>query len=122
MRKILNPHVIFAAGLLLVGALLFSTFDTAQARPNYRKVFLKKYPKVKDAKKAKCNICHMGKKKKPRNPYGKVLEKLIKKKEKDTKKIDAGLKKAEKLKLNKKDKKTIGEILKEGKLPCKIVK
>ena len=70
---------------------------------------------------AKCNVCHMGKSKKDRNPYGVELAKLLDKKEdKDNKeKIQGVLAKVEKLPVNPKDKKspTFGDLIKEGKLP-----
>ena len=120
MRKVLNGGSILACGLILAGAILVAGLQSADARLQYYKAFQKKYPQVKAAKKARCNVCHMGKKKKPRNPYGKVLEKLVPKKNcKDAKSIDAFFTKAEKMKIKKKDEKTIGQLLKEGKLPYK---
>ena len=69
----------------------------------------------------KCNVCHLGKSKKDRNPYGVELSKLLDKKaDKDNKeKIKSVLAKVEKLPSNPKDKKspTFGELIKAGKLP-----
>jgi hypothetical protein len=69
----------------------------------------------------KCNVCHMGKSKKDRNPYGVELSKLLDKKaDKDNKdKIKSALAKVEKLPVDPKDKKspTFGQLIKEGKLP-----
>lgn len=69
----------------------------------------------------KCNVCHLGKSKKDRNPYGVELSKLLDRKtDKDNKdKIQSALAKVEKLPVDPKDKKspTFGELIKEGKLP-----
>ncbi len=69
----------------------------------------------------KCNVCHLGKSKKDRNPYGVELSKLLDKKaDKDNKdKIQSVLAKVEKLPVNPKDKKspTFGDVIKAGKLP-----
>jgi hypothetical protein len=69
----------------------------------------------------KCNVCHLGKSKKDRNPYGVELSKLLDKKaDKANKdKIQSVLAKVEKLPVNAKDKKspTFGELIKAGKLP-----
>ena len=77
MRKLLNSGSLLALGLIVTGVILVSGLQNADARPLYNKAFQKKYSNVKAAKKLKCNVCHMGKKKKPRNPYGKVLEKTV---------------------------------------------
>ena len=122
MRRVFNIHSIFVAGLALVGLLIAISLQSADARPQYNKAFQKKYPKVTAAKKLKCNVCHMGKKKKPRNPYGKVLEKLVKKNEKDAKKIDEALTKAGATKIKKDGKETYGDRLKAGKLPYEAAK
>ena len=53
------------------------------AFPPFKKAFQDKYceegpESLKEAfKEVKCNACHQGKKKKPRNPYGKELEKHL---------------------------------------------
>ncbi len=69
----------------------------------------------------KCNVCHLGKSKKDRNPYGVELSKLLDKKaDKDNKdKIKSVYEKVEKLPVNPKDKKspTFGDLIKAGKLP-----
>jgi len=109
-------------GLAVAGVVFVSNLKSVEARPKYFTVFKKQYPKVTEAKKVKCNICHFGKKKKNRNDYGKALEKLVgKKNQKDIKKIKAAFKKAEKLKSSTKDK-TFGDLLKDGKLPGKAPK
>ena len=75
---------------------------------------------IKDKKK-KCLVCHQGKKKKNRNPYGEELSKLLDKKKdkKDIEKIVAALKKVEAMPSNPDDSssKTYGEILAAGELP-----
>jgi len=76
---------------------------------------------AKGALKAKCYVCHQGKKKKNRNSYGAELSKLLDKK-KDKKKphkIIEALEKVAKLHTDAKDKKspTYGELIQAGKLP-----
>lgn len=107
----------------------------ANARPTYYKAFKKKYvgddktdiekSLSKEIKRVKgCYICHDprpgadGKKsKKNRNPYGVELSKLLTKKDqKNAEKALDALKKVEKIKL-KGCEKTIGDMLKSGKLP-----
>lgn len=70
---------------------------------------------------AKCYVCHLGKSKKDRNPYGVELAKLLDKKEDkaNKEKIQSVLAKVEKLPVNPKDKKspTFGDLIKAGKLP-----
>ncbi len=93
-----------------------------QARSKYLKQFVLSYKNLeKQAKKAKCNVCHYGKKKKNRNDYGETLRKIFaknkkKKNEKDAKIIKEVLKKAAKKKSSVKGK-TFGDLIKEGKLP-----
>jgi len=71
--------------------------------------------------KAKCYICHQGKKKKHRNRYGAELSKLLDKKKdaKNPEKIVEALKKVGKMHLNAKDSKspTYGDMIKASKLP-----
>jgi len=70
--------------------------------------------------KTKCFVCHQGKKKKDRNPYGIALSELLTKKDKkDTEKIVKALKAVDKIHTNPKDEKspTYGELIKAGKLP-----
>lgn len=101
--------------------MVFAGRDTTQARPNYLPAFTKKYQNLKTkAKKAKCSICHQGKKtktdKKPRNDYGKALEKRLgKKKVKMKPAIAAALTKTEKDKNAKGQ--TFGSLIEAGKLP-----
>jgi predicted adenine nucleotide alpha hydrolase (AANH) superfamily ATPase len=122
---------VFAAAF----AILFGRLPTAQAYPQFFKVFEEKYlgDKSTDIQKSlaehvervnKCNVCHDARKdengktsKKKRNPYGEALAKyLTKDDKKDTKKITESLNKVEKEKVEK-AKKVFGELLKEGKLP-----
>lgn len=69
----------------------------------------------------KCDVCHTGKSKKDRNPYGVELAKLLDKAtDKDNQeKIQEVLTKVEKLPSDAKDKKspTFGDLIKAGKLP-----
>src|SRR3954471_1612447 len=83
-------------GLLVVAVLLAPSASRVDARPNYKKVFEKKYSKVK---KVDCAICHEGEDKKNRNEYGKaVAEALDATKVSDTKKIEKALEAAGKQK------------------------
>ncbi|MBN8626204.1 MAG: hypothetical protein J0M17_12025 [Planctomycetes bacterium] len=87
--------------------------DSADARPNFMKVFTEAYPNVTAASTAKCNVCHVnGQEKKVRNDYGKAVGGAIgAKSEKDVEKIKAALKKVEE------EHKEYAEALKAGKLP-----
>lgn len=70
---------------------------------------------------AKCNVCHTGKSKKDRNPYGVELAKLLDKQtDKDNPdKIAGAMGKVEKLPSNPAEKTspTFGDLIKAGKLP-----
>jgi len=70
---------------------------------------------------AKCFVCHVGKSKKDRNPYGVELAKLLDNKtDKANKdKIHSALAKVEKLPSNPQDKNspTFGQLIQQGKLP-----
>lgn len=118
--------------------------NTAFALPEFKKAFDEKYVKTSknaqfkaDFKKAACYTCHVkGKKKSEHNAYGKVLAKLIEGDAYDRKKaatkespekgkamkatilkeLEAAFIKVEKLKS--KSGTTIGQVLKEGKLPA----
>ena len=121
---------------LLVGSTLL--VETASARSEYDKAWVKKYigekgktrtsaqkkleKAVKEVK--KCNQCHDPRRKggkiskKNRNPYGIALAKVLKKKEKNVKKINAALDKVGKMRpKGKKTGPTYGDMLKKGKLP-----
>jgi len=103
------------SGLLLISALT----GGVDARPQYKKASGVTYPDVvkkQTAKKTGCNVCHPEKSKKKRNNYGTALSKVIKKNEKDTKKIAEALGKIEKEKSATKDK-TFGDLLEAGDLP-----
>ena len=83
MRKVLTAKRLAFLGLAIAVAMIVATQDRAQARPKYLKAFATKYPALaKQAKTVKCNVCHVGKKKKNRNDYGKALMKNVKKNEK----------------------------------------
>ena len=108
--------------MAVAGVVFMSNLKSVEARPKYFTVFKKQYPKVTEAKKVKCSVCHFGKKKKNRNDYGKTLEKLVgKKNQKNNKKIKDAFKKAESVKSSTEGK-TFGDLLKDGKLPGKAPK
>lgn len=118
MRKVLNLRTGVICGLTLACAFVFSGMQSAEARPNYLKEFTAKYPDVKEAGTQKCNVCHMGKSKKDRNPYGMAVGKALgAKKVKDADKIKEAYGKAEKEK-SAVEGKTFGDLLKDGKLPA----
>ncbi|PHS05516.1 MAG: hypothetical protein COA78_15205 [Blastopirellula sp.] len=123
---------------LLFGALaVVMNANEASATSDINKTFIAKYnvkePKTDSEKalsalaaKAKCNVCHIGKKKKDRNEFGQAIAKLVdkdemkalksaKKTEELTKMITDALNKVEKEK--NKAGKTFGELIKAGKLP-----
>ena len=72
-------------------------------------------------KQAKCTICHVGKNKKQRNPYGQQLAKLLNKEtDKDNKeKINQALEQVAAIKVNPNnaDSPTFGDLIQKGKLP-----
>jgi len=105
--------------VLFVGTVLAGQ---AQARPNYYKTFLAQYENVKEAKEAKCAICHPGKEKKERNVYGVALSKCLGVANvTDEAKIKESLKKVEGEKSAVAGK-TFGDLLKDGKLPASAQK
>jgi hypothetical protein len=116
---------------LLTGTLL-ARIESAHAVAPFKKEFEEKYvkkdPSTPEEKalaaavmKAKCNVCHVGTKKKDHNAYGNALDTLLDKKAdmKDTAKIQAALDKVAEMKSNPNDSNspTFGELIKQGKLP-----
>jgi gas vesicle protein len=101
-------------GLFVAAVLLAPSASTVEARPPYKKVFEKKYPKVK---KVDCTVCHEGEDKKNRNEYGKaVAEALGATKVSDSKKIEKALDTAGKTKDG--DGKPYSDKLKKGERPA----
>lgn len=87
----------------------------AQARPKYKSVFQKLYPKFT---KVSCAGCHPEKSKKVRNHYANALGKEISKNEKNEKKIEDALRAIEGKKCPG-ETKTWGSKLEKGIAPCK---
>ncbi len=129
MKKIC---LMLLSAALTLGVVLTWTTGSADARPNYDKVFVEKYGKElkegiekvgeknDEGKVTHCNICHVaGKKKDQRNAYGQELAKGGLKKETDAAKIKAAFEKAESSHSKAGDDKspTFGELIKAGKLP-----
>jgi len=117
MKKLLirAALVAFFGAAWVVSVLHFGS-SSALARADYSKAFLAKYPDLKAAAEAKCNVCHFGDSKKNRNEYGKTVGKSIGATNvKDVAKINAALSKAEGEKAG--DGKTFGERIKAGMLP-----
>lgn len=125
---------LLTAALFAGSASVFPT-SQAQADPAFKKGFETLYVKkdstdpkdvaLADAvKKAKCNVCHMGKSKKMRNAYGEELAKLLdrKKDRKNTAKIEEAIKKVGEMKSDTDDENspTYGELIAEGKLPVEV--
>ncbi len=122
MKKLTSKLGLIAiVGVAYVGMVLHFGGNTAQARPDYSKAFVAKYPSLEAAKEAKCNVCHYGDSKKNRNEYGKAVGKAIGEANcKDAAKITAGLVKAEGEKSSSGE--TFGDKIKEGKLPAEPAK
>lgn len=118
MRKI-SKTLFVVAGAIAIWGLALSAPE-AQARPQYLKHFVAKYPALKEAATAKkCACCHdpADKKKKTRTDYGKAVGGgLEKENEKGEEAILEALGKAEKVK-SKKTGMTFGEMIEAGKLP-----
>jgi hypothetical protein len=117
----------FVAGLLLAHV------ESAHAIDPFKKEFEAKYVKAEPAtpeeqalaaavKTAKCNVCHVGVKKKDKNAYGLALHTLLDRKTdaKDKAKIQDALDKVAAMKSdpNNADSPTFGELLSQGKLPA----
>jgi hypothetical protein len=117
-------------GLLLVAlTAAFVCGRTAVAIAPFQKVFMEEYIDKHEDKefakyvktKAKCHICHQGKKRTNHNAYGVHLVDLLDKKKdiRDVEKIKAALEKVAKMHSDPKDDKspTYGDLIKESKLP-----
>jgi len=127
----MNKVCLFALCGMVAGALVVQA-QTAYAVAAFRKEFEKKYVNKEPAtdaeksllavvKKAKCNVCHVGKKKKERNAYGQALsEELTKKDSKNKEKIRAALEKVAEMKSDPDDpaSPTFGQRIQEGQLPA----
>jgi len=110
--------------LFCAGCMAMLSVKSATAIPPFAKQFNAMYVEGNDdadfvaaVKEAKCNVCHKGKSKKMRNPYGEALDKLLDKKKdaKDVEAIQAALKKVAEQKSPSGE--TFGELIKAGKLP-----
>jgi len=93
-----------------------------QFSDQFKEVYVKEgTPLAAEVETAKCNVCHKGKNKKDRNPYGEALAKLLDKKEdKDNvEKIRAALATVAKESSDpaNPDAATFGALIEEGKLP-----
>ena len=129
----MKKAMLFAlTGGLVAGAMLWGSTPSAFAIKAFSDQFRSKYVKEKPASekekkfaeavdKAKCLVCHQGKKKKDRNPYGIQLAELLDRKtDKDkAEKIQKAMDKVAKMKLEpkKKDSPTFGDLIAAGKLP-----
>ncbi|QDS98430.1 hypothetical protein [Adhaeretor mobilis] len=119
---------------LIIAILVSTGVRSAQAIPNFQKVFLTTYiDEHKDQeftetvkKKVKCLVCHQGKKKVTRNLYGVQLARILdKKKDKDfkdpatVKRIEKAIQSVGKLHSDPKDSKspTYAQLIEKSKLP-----
>ena len=129
MKKLLLPLL---CGAFAAGVMLWLGTPQAEAVKRFKDEFEAKYvkPDSKDpneraladaAAKAKCLICHEGKRKKNRNAYGKALAELLdRKKDRDNQeKIRAALDDVAKKKSNPDDADSppFGDLIAGGKLP-----
>ncbi len=104
-----------------------SAYGVAAFRKEFEAKYVKKEPTTDAEKnllaavtKVKCNVCHVGKKKKDRNAYGVALSKeLTKKDAKNVEKIQTALDKVAGLKADPDDPSspTFGELIQQGQLP-----
>jgi hypothetical protein len=112
-----RPQIGLAAMALvaaIVGAFVMAPVSNVEARPNYKKEWEKKFPKVKGVN---CEVCHAKGDKKKRNDYGKAVgEALDGEKVMEKDKILEAFEKANK-KDSKVEGKTFGDLIKEGKKP-----
>jgi len=125
MQKMLKVRTVWMFAAAVAVAMLSVNLEQAQARPIFPGVFAKQYPGLKDqVKKVKCAVCHTKKKnpkkpkEKPRNIYGKALEKALgATKVKDKKKVAAAMEKIAKQASAVKGM-SFGDLIKAGKLPA----
>ncbi|MEX0714931.1 MAG: hypothetical protein WD066_00010 [Planctomycetaceae bacterium] len=113
---------ILAASAVSLGFALLAGTPAAEARPQYVKEFILKYPDLKPeiTKVKNCGVCHGGENgadKMVRNNYGESLMKLLGEiNVKDAATIKTAMDKAADEK-SATDGKSFGELIKEGKLP-----
>lgn len=124
--------LVAVCAFLGVAALATSGAQTARAIAPFKKEFDNKYVKkspetaeekslAEAAKTAKCNVCHAGKSKKTRNPYGAALAEILDKK-KDAKNVDKIRAALDTVAEHPSDKNNpnspkYGDLIKQGKLP-----
>ena len=118
MKKNKSLWIMALICFCIVGMVLFTSHQPAEARNKFVKVFAKTYPDLKPlVKKEKCKICHPAKKKKELNKYGEAMGKVLpKKNSKDEEAIKKSLTDIEDKESDVKGK-TFGELIKDGKLP-----
>ncbi len=124
--------VVALSGGLVAAAMLWGSTPSAFAIKAFSDQFRAKYVKEKPTNdkekelaeavtKAKCLVCHRGRSKKDRNPYGLQLAELLDRRTDRDKieKIHKAMDKVAKMKSDpkKKDSPTFGELIADGKLP-----
>ena len=125
--------MLFLPALIAFGLLAVPDGPPAKADPSFKKEFDVKYVKKDSSdpmdmafaakvKKARCNVCHVGKNRKMRNAYGKELSKLLdrKKDRRNKEKIQMALETVAALKSNPDDENapTFGDLFAQGDLPA----
>ncbi len=116
-NAVLTLGVIVVVGVTVWGD---KAFAVKQFADEFKAMYVEDgTPLAAEVEKAKCNVCHMGKSKKDRNPYGRALSELLDKKEdKDNKeKIRKALETVAAQPSAGAGSPTFGELIKEGKLP-----
>lgn len=106
-------------GLCCLTFVMACALQSADARPKYYSTFKKVYPDVEGLGESKCYTCHIDKKKKKVNDYGKAMATSLGEDVKNIKDVEAikkALEATEKLE-SKIDGKSYGELLKDNKLP-----
>lgn len=121
----MRVHSILVSFLIATLVLLLG-LSHAQARPQYFKRFIDVYPELaRQARGVKCNVCHAGKSKRNRNAYGKLLKKVLKKRNvKNPGEIEEALEAVDQWKpkgLPLKNVKSLGVYMRRGQLPGAVL-
>ncbi|NCX98897.1 MAG: hypothetical protein EBX35_10080 [Planctomycetia bacterium] len=121
-RTSLSFRLAALTAAFVLGSAAREAFAIKQFADEFKAVYVKDgTPLAAAVESAKCNVCHKGKSKKDRNPYGEALAKLLDKKEdKDNKdKIRQALETVAKESSKPGDASapTFGALIEEGKLP-----
>lgn len=121
-RTSMSFRLAVVSAALVLGLGSREAFAIKQFETEFKAVYVKDgTPLAAAVESAKCNVCHKGKSKKDRNPYGEALAKLLDKKDdKENKdKIRQALETVAKESSNPADASapTFGALIEQGKLP-----